>query len=272
MEKTYTLSTEQVLKNLDVDTNGRGYVGIFLQNASQANSLTIYFTTKEDPNFTIHKSVTVEIDPEVPESRLYVVDLSELYGFTDTLETVRIVSSAIYDGAMTLEKVEIYDNGALIPPFTLSGEVLIATRDEMKASSSVGISFYPDGIMSALSNGDGTYTFISSGPLTGKETVTAYIGTLNDPVQKLHYESRVVRNSPFGYGLDEFNYVSVGQVYRFQGSECFTILHLEHHFDSNQGFSDDGVRTSDASIWEDLSLKRISERDIMDLQCLFSLL
>lgn len=231
--------------HIGTHTNGLGYVGITLKNTSKANSLTVYFTTDEDPNFTIQKSVTVEIDIEEPTSMLYVVDISELYGFTGTLENIRVLSSAIYGGALTLEKVEIYDGGALIPPFTLSDEVLIATRDEMKASSAVGISFYPDGIMSALSNGDGTYTFISSGPLTGKDTVTAYIGTLEDPVQKMHYEARVVQNSPFGYGLNEFNYVSVGQAYRFEGSECFTILHLEHHFDSNHGFSEDGVRTSE---------------------------
>jgi len=230
---------------MDLDTNGLGYLGITLTNTSKANGLTVYFTTDEDPNFTIQKSVTVEIETEQTESKLYVVDISELYGFTGTLDTIRILSTAVYDGTLTLEKLEIYNAGALVPPFTVSDEVLIATRDEMKAGTPSGASLYPDGIMSALYNGDGTYTFISSGPLTGQNTVTAYIGTLEDPVQKLHYEARVVQNSPFGYGLDEFNYVSVGQIYRFEGSECFTILHLEHHFDSSEGFSEDGIRTSE---------------------------
>lgn len=230
---------------LDLDTNGLGYLGITLTNTSKANGLTVYFTTDEDPNFTIQKSVTVTIDTEQTGSRFYLVDISELYGFTSSLDTIRILSTAVYDGTLTLEKLEIYNAGALIPPFTLSDEVVIATRDEMKASTPSGASLYPDGIMSALYNGDGTYTFISSGPLSGQNTVTSYIGTLDNPVQKFHYEARSVKNAPFGYGLDEFNYVSVGQIYRFQGSECFTMLHLEHHFDSNGGFDENGLRSSE---------------------------
>ncbi len=228
---------------LNLPAAGNGYVGITVKNSSGATRLTVYYTTSEDPVFNSPKSFNLEIAPNSDKAILYLADLSECYGWTGRLTGIRVISSAIYGGSMTLEKIEIYDEGGLVPNFTLSDERVIATRDEMKESSPSGVSLYPDGIMSALKNEDGTYTFFSSNPMSGTATLTAYKGTLDDPVQELLFEGREVLNSPVGFGKEEFNYISVGQVYRFQGSECFTVLHLEQHFDSTEGFDEAGNRT-----------------------------
>ncbi len=239
---------------LNIDTAGRGLLGITVKNTSGASKLTVYYTTSGDGTYNSPKSINVDINPYSAKSALYIVDLSECYGWTTGLTGIRVVSSAIYGGEMALEKVEIYDAGTLVPNFTLTEETLIATRDEMKEGTADGRSFYPDGIMSALKNSDGSYTFFSSNPLSGTATLTAYKGTLADPVQELLFEGREVLGSPVGFGINEFNYISVGQIYRFEGSECLTILHLEQHFDHNEGFDENGTRTNESNTYMRASL------------------
>lgn len=229
--------------SLGLASKGRGLVRITVKNTSAATKLTVYFTTKDDPNYTLQKSVDASIDFGTSASRQYLVDLSDLYGFTGTINRIKIVTGTIHEGSLTLEKVELLEGGALIAPFTLSEKKVVADRDYLKGLSALGRSYFPDGIFGVLSNGDGTYNFIGSGPLTGEDTVGIFKGTLDSPLQTMLQEGGVVHGSPFGYGMEQYNYVSVGQVYRFSGSECFTILHLERHFDNTMSWDENGNRT-----------------------------
>ena len=229
--------------SLNLASKGRGLVRITVKNTSYATKLTVYFTTKEDPNYTLQKSIDTSIDFGSAASKQYLVDLSDLYGFTGTIDKVKIITGAIHDGSLTLEKVELLEGGELIAPFTLSDKTVVADRAYMKSLSPSGKSLFPDGVMGVLSNGDGTYNFFSSNPLSGDKTVGIFKGTLDNPVKTMVLENGGVENTPIGYGMEEYNYVSVGQVYRFSGSECFTILHLERHFDDTMAWDKNGNRT-----------------------------
>ena len=228
---------------LNLAAKGRGLVRITLSNPSPAAALTLWYTTTDDPAYTTEKSVAVPVTPSQTEARQYLADLSVLYGYTGTVDRLKITADSISSGSMILEKVEILEGGQLVAPFTLSAKTTAASRAYLKSLSSTGRSYFPDGLMGVLPNSDGSYRFIGSNPLAGNQTVALFQGSLDNPFQSLVAEGISVQNTPIGYGPEQYNYVSVGQVYRFSGSECFTILHLERYFDNTMAWDASGNRS-----------------------------
>lgn len=231
--------------SLNLSTKGLGKIRIKLKNSSSAMAINIYFITKGDPHYNSAKSVKLNIDFHTDSSKEYIADLSACYGFTGTLDKIKVESSVIYDGSMTLEKLEILQGGSLNYPFTLSEKKIVATRAEIAATSSNNGSAFPDGVMGIIKNANGTYDFLSSGPWGGEggmKAVTIYNGTLDKPTQKLVTEGVSVQNTPNGRGYNQFEYASAGQLYHIAGSEYLSIIHLERHFNENGESTSNGNR------------------------------
>ena len=227
---------------LNLGTKGLGYVRLRIKNTSAALSVTVFFITTEDNRYSTAKSVQVGLDIGNTAYKDYIADLSDCYGFTGNITNIKVESSVIFDGSMTLERLDICKGGALPQPFTISAMQTVATRAQIKSLSG-GSSFFPDGIMGILPAAGNTFDFISSSPLNSMKSVAIFNGTANQPTQRLVVKDVAVQNTPNGYKYQQYNYVSTGQVYRFSGNECLTILHLERYFNKAGSYSDgDGTR------------------------------
>jgi len=192
-------------ENIDISTKGLGYIGVTLENDTDISEICVYFITEEDQRYNEVKSVKVEIAPNCKEEKTYILDISRSYGFCGKLKRIKIECNSFAGGEIKLIKAELYKGGSLIAPFTLSEKKISATRQEIVSKTPCGQSWFPDGIMGIMNNGDGTLNFISSSPIDKMKTGTIFRGTADKPVQTFIKDGIGFENVKQGYGIDEFN-------------------------------------------------------------------
>lgn len=235
-----TLGLMYISNVLNIDTKNAGKVRFNITNTAGAiNAYVSFITDNVDYyNNALVRSVTLENG-----TKTYTVDLADSYGFDGNIIGIKITTDNIASGKIVLNEINFVKGNTSPIAFTLSDKIVAATRDEIKATTSNGISFFPDGHMSVMKNSDGTLTFMSSSPKNNVEygamaPMTAYKGTLENPIGELLYENKGYVNSPNGTGEEQYNYGSIGKVYNYEGTKCFATVHLEQYFDA------EGNRTS----------------------------
>jgi len=247
--KTYNVNKSSKDKlsheiNVDRAAKGLGYVGVTIKNTSAATKLTVSFITDQDQRYSMNKSVTIDVDFKSNTEKTYVVDLSDCYGFYSTIKKIKIESSTVFDGEFKLTKVELYKGGSLTPPFSISNKKILYTRDQINSKVPGNVSWFPDGMIGITSNNNGTFNFFSSSPLDSMKPTAIFKGTVDNPIQEYVAEGIGFHNIKKGYGPDEYNYISLGQIYSFGNNECLSLVHLEQHFDSSAKFDENTLERS----------------------------